>query len=68
MNLFEHGHGCSPLTPCGGCELVAWLRASIPAEVFAELVTRAKALNPPKRSYRRRPAAGNNEEREEATQ
>jgi hypothetical protein len=54
MNLLEHSSDCMPLIPCQACEIVAWLRSKLADVDFAELVERAKALNPPKRSYRRR--------------
>ena len=57
MNLLEHSSDCVPLIPCAACEVVSWLRTKLTPQDFNELVDRAKVLNPPKRSYRRRPAA-----------
>lgn len=54
MNLLEHSSDCLPLLPCPACEIVAWLRGKMSAEDFAELVTRARTLAPPKRIRRRR--------------
>ena len=57
MNLFEeHGPDCTPLIPCGACEIVAWLKSKLSAEDFASLVERVADLNEvrPKRAYRRR--------------
>jgi hypothetical protein len=39
MNIFfEHSADCSPLVPCGSCEVVAWLRNKLSTEDFSELV------------------------------
>jgi hypothetical protein len=56
--LFEHSANCSPLVPCGACEIVAWLRGKLSAEDFSELVERIHNLDEPKkRNYRRRKPA-----------
>jgi hypothetical protein len=47
MTLAKHTKNCTPLLPCVGCQLVAWLRSKLAPDVFRELVEYAEKLQSP---------------------
>jgi len=49
----EHSEDCTPLVPCGSCQIVAWLKLKLTPQDFNDLVELMGALDQPKRARKR---------------